>query len=149
MNPSLSTFLKYVFMNYVIFQSSLHTMLGHDNQSWDSMQSTASTSTMCLNNTLYLDSLCRLYLSLYFVDCLYAAAIQIWINYSFLARINNSRPCRDLNPGPLRYQANILPTKPSWLGFLVNLWIKIIKNFEVRYGGKDFISLGFHLLLTS
>ena len=45
-------------------------MLGHDHQSWDSTQSTASTSTM--------------YQSANFVDCLYAAAIQIQINHSFL-----------------------------------------------------------------
>ena len=37
------------------------------------MQSTASTSTM--------------YKSTDFLDCLYAAAIQIWINNSFLVRI--------------------------------------------------------------
>ena len=28
----------------------------------------------------------------------------------------NSHPCQDLNPGPCRYQANMLPIKLSWLG---------------------------------
>ena len=37
------------------------------------------------------------------------------INYLF--SLKNSRPCQELNPGPPRYQANMLPTELSWLGF--------------------------------
>ena len=35
------------------------------------------------------------------------------INYLF--SMKNSHPCRDLNPGPGRYQADMLPTELSWL----------------------------------
>ena len=37
--------------------------------------------------------------------------IQIQINNSFLFRINNSLPCRDLNPGPSECQADDLPMR--------------------------------------
>ena len=33
-----------------------------------------------------------------------------------LFSLKNSRPCRDLNSGPLRYQAHMLPIELSWLG---------------------------------
>ena len=35
---------------------------------------------------------------------------------SYLFSLKNSRPCRDLNPGPPRYQADMLPIELSWLG---------------------------------
>ena len=90
-------------------------MLGHDHQSWDSTPSTAST----------------MYQSADFVDCLYTAAIQIWINSSFLFRINNSCPRRDLNPGLHRYQAHMLPTELSWLG-LNGMFNKRWTNFSQK-----------------
>ena len=37
------------------------------------------------------------------------------LNYLF--SLKNSRPCRDSNPGPHRYQAYMLPTELSWLGY--------------------------------
>ena len=43
--------------------------------------------------------------------------IQIQIRViQLLVFTENFRPCRDLNPGPLRYQADMLPIELSWLG---------------------------------
>ena len=36
---------------------------------------------------------------------------------SYLISLTNSRPCRDLNPGPHQYQVDMLPIELSWLGF--------------------------------
>ena len=41
--------------------------------------------------------------------------IQIRID-QLLTFTENSRPCRDLNPGRPRYQADMLPIELSWLG---------------------------------
>ena len=35
---------------------------------------------------------------------------------SYLFSLKNSRPCRDLNPGPPWYQADMLSIELSWLG---------------------------------
>ena len=48
---------------------------------------------------------------------LFEIRIQIWIIHLF--SLKNSRPCRDLNPGPLWYQADMLPIELSWLGFII------------------------------
>ena len=47
---------------------------------------------------------------------------------SYLFSPKNSRPCRDLNPGPPRYQVNMLPIELSWLGSK-NLFTNIYKLF--------------------
>ena len=48
-----------------------------------------------------------------------------WIYISNLINIlfslKSSRPCWDLNPGPPRYQANMLPTELSWLGLITRV----------------------------
>ena len=36
---------------------------------------------------------------------------------SYLFSLKNSRPCWDLNPGPPRYWADMLPIELSWLGY--------------------------------
>ena len=38
--------------------------------------------------------------------------------YNYLFALKNYRPCRDLNLGLLRYQADMLPTELSWLGLI-------------------------------
>ena len=35
----------------------------------------------------------------------------------YLFSLKSSRPCRGLNPGPPRHQADMLPTELSWLGW--------------------------------
>ena len=49
------------------------------------------------------------------------------INYLF--SLKNSRPWRDLNPGPTRYQANMLSTELSWLGLCQ---FKLISSVNVN-----------------
>ena len=39
---------------------------------------------------------------------------------SYLFSLKNSRPCRDLNPGPPWYPADMLPIELSWLGSILN-----------------------------
>ena len=50
--------------------------------------------------------------------------------------MKNSRPCRDLNPGPARYQADMLPIELSWLGsvyaFLYNFGLVFEWNLSVQ-----------------
>ena len=48
--------------------------------------------------------------------------------------MKNSRPCRDLNPGPPRYQADMPPTELSWLGYycLVNVDVDVNVNVNVN-----------------
>ena len=43
--------------------------------------------------------------------------------------LKNSRPCRDLNPGPPQYQADMLPTELSWLGSAWN-YLALVVNFD-------------------
>ena len=49
---------------------------------------------------------------------------------SYLFSLKNSRPCRDLNPGPPRYQADMLPIELSWLGccFFIRSHLPSLKN---------------------
>ena len=63
--------------------------------------------------------------------------------------LKNSRTCRDLNPGPPQYQAGMLPTELSWLG-----WQKLTftgpekclnsKNVKLQFSFK-FSLLFFHI----
>ena len=55
----------------------------------------------------------------------YDRALNIYWNYifvfkfkqsSYLFSLKNYRPCRDLNPGCPRHQADMLPIELSWLG---------------------------------
>ena len=49
------------------------------------------------------------------------------INYLF--SLKNSHPCGDLNPGPPRYQADMLLTELSWFGsnlFIFHFYVKFI-----------------------
>ena len=41
---------------------------------------------------------------------------HIGVIYQLLIFTENSYPCRDLNPGPHQYQADMLPIELSWLG---------------------------------
>ena len=41
------------------------------------------------------------------------------INYLFSMKYY--RTCRDLNPGLLRYQADLIPTELSWLGYSLDV----------------------------
>ena len=47
--------------------------------------------------------------------------------FSYLFSLKNSRPCRDLNPGPPRYQADMLPIELSWLGSSLKSLLKQTK----------------------
>ena len=51
------------------------------------------------------------------------------INYLFL--LKNSRPCWNLNPRPLWYQADLLPTELSWLGSY-HCIVKNIRSWKWR-----------------
>ena len=58
--------------------------------------------------------------------------------------LKNSRPCRDLNPGPPRYQVDMLPFELSWLGFLLKLnFLQCVQLFQGtrQFGPKAFVSL--------
>ena len=52
------------------------------------------------------------------------------INY--LLSLKNSRPCRDLNLGHLWYQANMLPTELSSLGYLYQTCDKSKVAFQIQ-----------------
>ena len=49
---------------------------------------------------------------------LYASSVQRSKLNLCLFSLKNSRLCRDLNPEPPRYQADMLPTEQSWLWLL-------------------------------
>ena len=61
-------------------------------------------------------------------------SIWIWINNSFLVRINNSLPSRDSNLWPPAHQANMLPTKLSQSAFVKF----VLTLFESLQHGKSF-----------
>ena len=52
-----------------------------------------------------------------------------------LFSLKNSRSCRDLNPGPRWYQADMLPTELSWLG--LNEDINDHKNIFLSHGHQN------------
>ena len=53
---------------------------------------------------------------------------------SNLLSLKNSCPCRDLIPGPPRYQADMLPIELSWLGLISQS--QTHKNKILRYNYK-------------
>ena len=63
---------------------------------------------------------------------------------SYLFSHKNSRPCRDLIPGPPRYQADMLPIELSWLGFFntvedlcIFYRIELLELFEFLFPSQD------------
>ena len=47
----------------------------------------------------------------------YTAPFKLKFLFNYLFSLNNSRSYQDLNSGPPQYQADMLPTELSWLGF--------------------------------
>ena len=99
----------------------------HDYQSWDSMQPSAST---------YLDGIRthRSRVSSVIRPVLYLQATTAGL-INDLFSLKNSRSCRDLNPGPRWYQADMLPTELSWLG--LNEDINDHKNIFLSHGHQN------------
>ena len=47
-------------------------------------------------------------------------------------------PCRDLNPGPARYQADMLPIELSWLGHRYSQLTPIASRTKKNMNGTTF-----------
>ena len=117
--------LDYFNFFYVGNLSGLHLF---DHLLWPIFQSSLYLCSAMIINHETLHSL-QCSRALTFVDCFYAAAIQIWINNSLFVKINNSRPCRDLNrdlPVPSQYATNW--TILAWIDYFTFIWLP---KFEV------------------
>ena len=57
------------------------------------------------------------------VQFFYGSDIFVFIfeQSSYLFSLKNSRPSRDLDPGPPWYKADMLPIELSWLGYLITM----------------------------
>ena len=76
--------------------------------------------------------LCTFVLSAQNLDSTQLHSNSNLINYLF--SLKNSRPCRDLNPGLPRYQADMLPTELSWLGQTIYFGIRtMLKKETLKY----------------